>query len=245
MKSIDLEELRRLYLAGMSELDVSKLFGVTRPRIRNCLLKLGIKPRGRSAAALNRQRQLSPQQRLALAERAHAAVRGIPKSEEHLCKIALARQKRPIQVGPSERTIQKWLEALGAETVPQKAIGRYNIDVALTESRIAVEIFGGWWHAAGRHAIRFRPRIEYLADRGWHTVIVWITTRHRLAYPVAENIFALHQAVCEGESIGRQEHVMRGDGYIAPIGKAKAHNGSIVTGFNPGNSNRGDDGRFR
>jgi very-short-patch-repair endonuclease len=242
---IDTDEVVRRYKAGNSELAISQALGHSRSAIRRRLIEAGISVRSGSEAGKIRMRRMSPEQRAALADAAHAAVRGVPQSEEYRCKLALANEHRERVASPNERTLAEWLRARRLEVTPQKAVGRYNVDIALAESRIAVEIFGGNWHAGGAHARRYRPRLDYLMDRGWHPVIVWVTTNYRLAYPVAEQIIALHEARSYGESFGRQEHVIRGDGYMATVAQVKPHNGAIVLGYNPGNPNRGDDGRFR
>jgi hypothetical protein len=243
-RSGDDAEIVRRYRAGGSEPALSAAFGIARGGIRKRLIEGGIRIRGRSRGALNRFRRMSPEARLALAKPSHAAVRGVPKGEEQPCKIAITRRVRPVQVGPSERAVRGWPGAFGAGVVPREAVGRYDVDPALAEGRIAVEIFGGNRHASGRHAPRFRPRIEYLADRGRHTVVVRVTTRYPPSHAVADDLIALHEAVREGETSGREEHVMRGDGYVASVRETKPHDGAIVTGFHPRHRNRGQDGRI-
>jgi very-short-patch-repair endonuclease len=213
--------------------------------IRLRLVEAGIEPRDRSAGQSNRLRLMSPEARLALSDKAHSAVRGVSQSEEHRCKIALGVERKGLVVSPKDKTLKEWLEGLGVDTVPLKAVGRYNVDIALTESRVAVEIFGGHWHMVGRHAARYRKRFDYLLDRGWLPVVVWVTTSYRLSYAVADQIFAWHEGRRAGETFRRQEHVIRGDGYVAAVDQIDPDNGAIVMGFNPGNDQRGDDGRFR
>jgi very-short-patch-repair endonuclease len=238
-------EIAARYRAGESVQALAQAYGVSRPNIDRRLHRLGVERRGQAAANALRMKRLGPEARLALAQAAHAAVRGVPQPEERLCKSAITVERKGIVASPDERALAGWLRAKGCEVRPQKAVGRYNVDVALAESRIAVEVFGGNWHTAGRHAARYRPRLEYLFGAGWHPVVVWVTASHPLRHAVADQIFALHEARRRGEPLGRQEHVIRGDGYMAAVAQVNADDGSIVLGFNPGNPHRGDDGRFR
>ncbi len=244
-RRIDDQELVRRYQAGESELAISLAMGISRPAVRRRLLDSGIQPRDSSSAASLRLSKMTPDQRLALSDAAHAAVRGIPQSEEHRCDIAITRERRITNVGALEDVLDERLRASGVVTVPQKAIGRYNVDIAITESRIAVEVFGGNWHRSRHAATRYRKRTDYLLDQGWLPIIVWGTWKCSIDPLVTEYIVSLHERRCRGESCGSQEHVIRGDGYVAPIGTTNPYNGAIIVGSQSGKAIRGENGSFR
>ena len=68
-----------------------------------------------------------------------------------------------------EQLLAQLLEERDMLPIPQKAIGKYNVDMAAAES-VAVEVLGGNWHSAKRtHAVR-TPQI---LDAGWHLIMVW------------------------------------------------------------------------
>ena len=89
---------------------------------------------------------------------------------------AQTRMKLGTNISPGEDALHAALVRLGVGTVQQFAIEQYNIDIAVPEARIAVEIFGGGWHTM--HSRRMGKRIEELLDLGWCVLIV--VDDHRL-----------------------------------------------------------------
>jgi very-short-patch-repair endonuclease len=98
-----------------------------------------------------------------------SAVRGTSQSEELLVRVrALAKQRKGRYDSPGEMLLGEALSDRGLLVVPQKAIGKYNVDLAVAP--VAVEVLGGGWHSSKRsHATR-TPEI---LDAGWHLVFVW------------------------------------------------------------------------
>lgn len=245
IRSFDINDAMRRYQSGETELAIALSTGISRPALRRRLINAGIHPRGMREAQAIRYSNTTPEQRLALTEAAHAAVRGVPQTYEDLCKRAIGREAKARIKSDMERIMIGWLGDRGVEVVPQKAIGPYNVDIAITSSRIAVEIFGGNWHGSGRHAARYRKRCDHLIDADWLPIIVWVTRSWPLSQGAADYIVALHQARRDGESGGGQEHVIGGRGELSPVAEVKSHNGAVVLGHNPRNNQRGTDGRFR
>ncbi|KKK88099.1 hypothetical protein LCGC14_2746580 [marine sediment metagenome] len=265
LSDVQARDLRRRYEGGESELSLSKSFGVARGGVRRYLLRGGIRIRSISEANKLRMARLSPAERSALTSAAHAAIRKLTErrksrgyeiapsgsdgraihgSEEHRCKIAVTREKRQRGISPEERKMDVALRRRGLHTTLQKAVGRYNIDVAVAEGRIAVDVFGGHWHASGRHAGRFRKRLNYIADKGWLPIIVWITGDYPLQRKAVDYIVSLSKRRCAGEAFTRQEHVIRGDGEPTGIGKSNLDYRAAVGGDKTGDLVRGEDGRF-
>ena len=79
----------------------------------------------------------------------------------------------------SERVLDEMLQAFGHHPVPQKAIGPYNVDLAV--GSVAVEVLGGEWHG---YKPRHRERTEQILDAGWSMVFVWDTPTYPLAVGV-------------------------------------------------------------
>lgn len=213
------EEVVRLYESGMSELAVSKSIGMSRDGVRRVLLAAGVKIRNRSEASYLRMSKLSKEERLVLAKAAHSSVRGVSHSEEQRAKVTLTRERLGSCTGEEEKRFAELLIARGIAVVPQKAIGRYNVDLGITESSIAVEIFGGHWHAAGDHAARHRKRIDYLLDRGWLPIIVWVTTNYPIADRAVDYVVTVHKTRRSRKPKRSEEHVIRGDGEGGPVSK--------------------------
>jgi very-short-patch-repair endonuclease len=180
-----------------------------------------------------RMSQTPKKERMRLSKAAHDAVRGVRQSLEHQCKRATTREINQVAISEIEFRCADALRNRGFICVMQKAIGPYNIDIALTEPPIAVEIFGGQWHTADRHAARFRKRTDYLLDQGWLPVIVWVTRDIPFGAGAIEYIVALAEKMRRGESVGRKEQMIRGDGQPSTIGERKLNGLPPIPGPQP------------
>ena len=84
--------------------------------------------------------------------------------------------------------------------LPQLAIDRYNIDIAIHKPTIALEVFGGYWHFYGRHAGRFAQRCKYITDSGFTIVIVVIGRNGLNTGLIGDYIVALSQKLSSDPS---------------------------------------------
>jgi len=228
-RTVDNAEIARLYVSGVSELAISKMFGIARTAIRARLLKAGIVIRTASEANVIRMARLSPDERQLLTANAHAAVTGSAKGEQACCQAALTRERKQLGISPAEIHLANILRGRGLSVSPQKAVGRFNVDIALDASRIAVEIFGGHWHATGRHAARHNRRVEYILNRGWRLLIIWVTPDYPLSLAAINYIVSLTQEPGGDESARGEHHVIRGDGEPCAIGQRNFDNYSRIS----------------
>jgi len=242
--NIPLEEVTSLYLSGISENEIAKRFGVSRAAIRPRLLSAGVPIRDSAQANRLMMAGRSSEENFRNTQAAHEAARGKPQPEEWAQKVALGRERNKRHIGPQEVELAAILTSKGFTVTPQKAVGRYNIDIAISEFPIAVEVFGGMWHAYGPHARRFRKRFDYLLDCGWIPVIVWISKDFPLGLGAVKYICSLAERLRSGKSVPRQEQVIRGDGKPTSIGKANIDYRAAVGGDKSGDFVRGKDGRF-
>ena len=123
-----------------------------------------------------------------------------------------------------------WLAQRAVQFTPQKAIGRYNIDIAVEELRIAVEVNGDWHYFPDRAATDSKRR-EYLFDCGWRLIDVALTNRTEAAWKYmrpacADKIVALLNEVRQGEPLWGKYCVIGGDG--EPF-TGRCRNGNDVT----------------
>lgn len=227
--AVDEAEAARLYVEGITEQAISIKFGVSRGAIRSILVRQGVQLRTLKEAMQLRASRLSKEDRLRFSAAAHAAVRGVPHSEEHRIKTAISRQVSKSQVSPAETEFAEALEARGLSVVQQQAIGRYNVDVAITESSIAVEVFGGHWHASGSHGARHRKRTDYILDRGWLPIIVWVTTDFPLTPKAVDYVIACHEVFGSKEAERSEEHVIRGDGEGGPVSHSHPNRVPVIS----------------
>ena len=210
----NLDNLLRRYQAGESELKLSREFGIGRGVIRRRLLNAGIIPRNSSQAGFIRMSKLSSTEREAITAKAHEAVKGrrVPMSERE--RIAKTREIKGLGISTIERIMVDMLRTKGIiNIVHQKAIGAYNVDIAIEKSRIAVEIYGGSWHNSKHHRLLHHKRVPYILNKGWTLVIIWVNAKHHpLTIEAANYIVSLSQSLRLNKSHRGQYRVIRGNG---------------------------------
>ena len=239
------DELISLYLAGQSMKELGRRYNTTKTVIRSLLINENIPIRGNAEANRLMMAGRTREENIKNTSSAHMAVRGKPHSKEHRRKIALGIERKCIVKSFGEKVLAQKLMEKGLVITPQKALGRYNVDIALTEFPIAVEIFGGCWHSHGRHALGFRKRIDYFINSGWLPIIVWAKRSTRDDFcGAAEYIFSLVQRLRGGEPLICQEHVISGCGNPCAIGKNNLEYWASVGGDKCGDIIRGKNGRF-
>lgn len=133
--------------------------------VRAKLRRLGLTRSIRDANILSAA-AATPEARGARAAAAHDAVRGVVRSDRELYRRSQSHWKYRDHVGPHEVTFCGLLKERGILFEQQYAIDIYNVDVALTEHRIAVEVVAGSGNA--RVAANAPQRLELIRNRGWH-----------------------------------------------------------------------------
>jgi very-short-patch-repair endonuclease len=215
---INTDNIVKLYETGNSVKKISEILGCSKPCISGRLKGQGIVPRNRSEAMLNRMSHSTPEERARLTDAAHSAVRGMCRTEQDLCKRARGKED-PRFATRIELKCADMLREHGFEVVLQKAIGSYNIDIAIPKYSIAVEIYGGNWHSGGRAAARFRKRFDYLINAGWFPVIIWVVRDYPLEVGAIDYLITLAEKISSGESVIRKEQMIWGNGNACCVGK--------------------------
>lgn len=216
--AVDSAAIVSRYLAGESEKALADALGTNRTVIRNRLLDADIQPRGRSESMYLRMSQASPEERARLASAAHDSVRGKPKTPEFLIARAIGVERQGAAHGnasPAELMLASMLRDAGVPIIHQKAIGPYNVDLAV--GSVAVEVLGGGWHRAKLHG----ERLRYLLDAGWDVIYVWVNA---LRYPLGPGAGQYVVAHCEfrdrNPSAPRCYRVIRGGGEFVAEGSS-------------------------
>ncbi len=216
----NLDDLLRRYVAGESENKLASEAGVNRWTFRRRLLAANITPRGRVEAETLKWSRMSPEQRAAQTAAAHAATRGRTVDFAEQCRNALGKQRAMSHVAPVENVLAQSLRAYGLVVTQQKAVGPYNLDLALDEAALAVEVCGGNWHGYGRHRTRFFERSEYLFNHGWNLLNVWVDgRRYPLGSGCTQYIVAFVEQLRLYPTSPRKYRVLLGNGQFAPIRK--------------------------
>lgn len=211
------EEIVTRYLAGEPRQVLADAYGVSRTAIDVRLKAAGVPLR--SLAETNRALAAarSPEENREIIRAAQAATRGRKHTPEHRNRIAKTREERQHGISEDERFMATLLKERGLEPIPQKAIGPYNVDLAA--GPIAVEVFGGGWHAYGRHRRRTPERFRYILDQGWGLVVIW-NLRHRwpMNAAAADYVVAFAEQVRRDPSAAGQYRVIWSDGQVVPSG---------------------------
>lgn len=240
--SFDIDKAIGMYNSNIGVKAIAKEFGISDTVVKDRFIKAGIHIRNRSEGMYARMANTSPEEKLRLSSAAHNAVKGVSRSEEHLCAIANSRERNGSFISRTEVILREMLEARGFTCQAQKAVGRYNVDVAITEPPISVEVFGGGWHFVGDHAARFRKRTEYILNKGWTQVCVVVGTDYPLEVGAIEYIVSLAQALSLGKPIESREHVIFGNGNTTAIGQNKLNG---ITGVPSAQPRDDTTGRFK
>lgn len=216
----DIDYLINLYNRGEPIQALSKRFGVSRSTLKRRFVERGVIIRGNREAQTIRMSRTTKEDRLRFSSAAHAAVRGSKRPIEEKYKTAITRERKQLGISPVEDICKRMLEERGFTCKSQKAIGPYNIDIALTEFSIAVEIFGGGWHAQGRVSARFSKRVKYLLDSDWLPVIIWVDSRwFPFGVGAVDYIVSLVDKISSDKTLRSKKHMIRGDGEIFTIRK--------------------------
>lgn len=220
------------YLVGESENSLAKELGVGRFAFRSNLMRHGVVPRGQSEAETVKWQRMNTEARMRQVAPAHRASRGRVVSLEEAIRYALRREQTASKATAEERQLADWIANAGYHVTIQKAVGRYNLDIAIHTPSIAVEVFGGHWHMSGDHARRFFERTEYILNSGWNMFIIWTDNRrYPLDITAAEYVIRFCQELSGNPSAPRQYRVILGNGQDAPALGAYFNDPPIVEAF--------------
>lgn len=207
---LDMDAITVAYAKGESARQIGKRFGISDNVIRHRLAERGVALRGRN------------DYRPHTAE-ANAAARGRVATRGERERRAKTIERLGSHISPHERVMHRMLDERRVAYVPQKALGIYNLDIALAEVPIAVEVSGGGGKP-GRRRIR-RQRIEYILDQGiclveinfpWHIA-------HVLTEAAADYVVAYADFLRANPSAPREHRMIRSDGKTVACRRGKTN----------------------
>lgn len=232
---IDMQSVIRRYQSGESTAAIARDAGLTEGTIARRLRKSGIPIRTGSENMALRWKSATPAERRQHGNRMAVINRGRVNAPTSFERAALTIEKNGSRISPLERLMAEWLTARGHEVRHQVAVSRYNIDLVI--GSVAVEIFGGSWHASPTRLRQFNERSKYLFDRGWSVVVVW---HHATDYPISERAadavsnfihhrHAFSDIAGSGPPVPGEYRVIRGDGECVAIGRYDGNDIPVVT----------------
>lgn len=217
-------DIAAAYRAGESEYSLSLRYGVSRNVIRQRLLGQGVQLRDMSAAGKVRARRMTPEERAAQAAAAHEAVRGTSHTEEQLLARALAREAKGLCDSPGELFLMAELCQRGVDPIPQKAIGKYNVDFAAAP--VAVEVLGGGWHYAKRH---HAVRTPCILNQGWCLLFIWNHEGQSALGPgAADYVISYLEEIRRDPALIGEYRVIAGRGQLLAAGRAEDDEFTLV-----------------
>ncbi|MGD6850765.1 MAG: DUF559 domain-containing protein [Candidatus Bathyarchaeia archaeon] len=110
---------------------------------------------------------MTPEQEAKQTKAAHDAVRGMTRSREELLQRALIKQNNWTQLSAGELEVMKLLNDIGIQVIPQYALDIFNIDLAVPDRKIAIEVDGGEWHNSGRKQAMDERKEALLKAEDW------------------------------------------------------------------------------
>lgn len=209
-RDLPVAQIAAAYSSGTSELALARQYGVARNVIATRLIEAGVERRQPSEAGALRAEQMTPAERRAQTAAANRAARMRRTPQIDKFRTALTRERRGEFDSDGERTLANMLSDLTVSVTPQRAIGPYNVDLAIPP--VAVEVLGGGWHALKTaHA----ERTPYILDEGWHLVMVWdYEGRSTLGPGAAEYVVAFAEQVRWNPPATCQYRVITGQGEV-------------------------------
>lgn len=214
VKNLNIQDLYRRYERGESSVEIAKTIGCHSATIRKFFQSNGLPIRRDYMRITNSKR--TPEQRMEYTKAARAARLGSKSGFEDQCVRAIG-VERSAQSGNRilstyEREFADFLQS-GNDSFDigfQAACGPYNIDIIVNHS-VAVEIFGGGFHASGRHIARHQERVRYILDQGWDIIVVWVNKRRGMPWVAAKKeVISLLEFARGNDATTRQYRVIWG-----------------------------------
>jgi very-short-patch-repair endonuclease len=164
-----MNEVIRLYQSGMFQREIAEKFGVTQGTISIRLQGAGVKMRSRTEADKLAWMRKTPKQREMTYEAAHIAARNRKRCRAEKEQRAILNQSNPKLSSIEQKFLEAFKDANMVVT-PQFALSIYNIDFAVPERKVAIEIDGGNWHSSKTKRKQDTGKEVLLRNRGWKLV---------------------------------------------------------------------------
>ena len=221
---LPIDDIVNAYQFGESEYSLAQRFHVSRNVIRRRLEGAGIQIRTMSEAGLVRAAQMSAEQRSSQAAPSHAAIRGSKRTEGQLLRRAQLIEQRGTFGSPGEKWLHDSLASYGLKPIPQKAIGKYNVDLAIAP--IAMEVLGGGWHLTKRHHSIRTPQI---LNSGWSLLFIWNQDGPAaMSKGAPKYVVSYIEEVSRDPSLVGEYRVISGNGKLLAAGRSEDNEFPLV-----------------
>jgi very-short-patch-repair endonuclease len=153
---------------------ISLRTGINRTQIYQALAFFDIEPPIYNHGAYMRQwyDEQPPDTGQRLTAEAHRASKGQSKPREYLLERAKHNQETRLGT-EGERRVMAVLHEHGIPHTPQLAVDIFNIDIALPDRKLAIEVNGGNWHTTQAHQAGDTKKRAFLEAEGWTVIYLW------------------------------------------------------------------------
>lgn len=161
------------YQRGAASYLIAKKFGVSNNYVRRLLENNGIRLRGHDITNKVSAAKRTPEENLAITKAASEANKDSVHTERHRVKLALSREKNPIIDPVYEKPLVDLCRTISLPVVPQKAFGKFNVDLYLPSLNVVIEVFGGGFHNKQDAIDMFNNKIKHLSNKQVLVLVVW------------------------------------------------------------------------
>jgi very-short-patch-repair endonuclease len=215
-RQVDGVAIAAKYDAGRDIKSLCAEFGIGRRRVETVIKMNGGTLRTLRQAVGLRYARMSKSERQSLVAHAHIAKKGVPASIQSLERRAKTMEVTLQLASRADLILGVWLAQRGVQFTPQKALGPYNLDIAIDELSVAVEVNGDWHYFPDRTAAESKRR-DFLLDRGWSVIDVRLAATSArpwkyLRPTCADKIVAVLNQIRREISSGSKHWVVGGDG---------------------------------
>lgn len=209
------------FTSGESKSSIAHSFGVNLSIVQNMLAYCGIPRAGSQKEGIKlRYSFMSDEARKEITKKANQGRKGNIDTYERKIRRAKTNSQNFTNVSKYERTFAELLTENGIEFTQQANIGIYNADFAV--GNIAVEIFGGGWHAYGEHLARLAKRTNYILNNGFNLFIIWVGIGNDKVITInaLNDLIKWRQELSLNPSTFGKYRVIRGNGEFVSVGSS-------------------------
>lgn len=167
------KEIIYYYRRGVASYLIAKKFRISNSQVRNILKKNNIKIRSHNVTNQMSADRRTPEENKKITKKASESNLGSIHSPSHRFNLAKSREKHPTIDPVYEQPLVDLCKRSNIEIIPQKAFGKFNVDLYLKRQNVVIEIFGGGFHNKKEAVDMFNNKIKYLQAQKTPVLVVW------------------------------------------------------------------------
>ncbi len=161
------------YQRGVASYLIAKKYKVPNSYIRRLLKKNGIPLRGHDITNKVSAQKRTPEENREITRKASEANVGSEHTIRHRTRLAITREQNPTIDPVYEQPLVDLCKKHGIRVIPQKAFGKFNVDLYLPTENVVIELFGGNFHNKKEAVEMFNNKIKHLSRKQVPVLVVW------------------------------------------------------------------------